>query len=358
MKKILLFLLLISVQQKSIAQITIVSGDLPAAGDTFRVSNGQQFAGMDATLTGANYTWDYSQLTPITQQVDTFWSVASTAQIFSIVFLLNSNQATSGNSFSLLTVNVSNVFNFFNRSSTSYKQTGFGANVNGVPLPVSYSPHDFVYRLPLHFNDLDSSDSGYQIDLTTTLGLYLQVRRHRVNTVDGWGTLITPFGTFNTLRVKSTVTEQDSVYYSTIGVGLNLPPITNLEYKWLGTNGGIPLLQVNTGIGGAVTSVVYQDSLRSTLGITSVDDAVDFSLFPNPVTASSRVRFNLVQPANALVSLYDLSGKLVHEFPAQNLGTGKQEIPVMPEGRSLPKGNYLLRIQLNDKNYLEKLSVE
>src|ERR1043166_2649915 len=62
MKKILLFLLLVSVQQKSNAQITIVSGDLPAAGDTFRVSNGQQFSGMDATLTGANYTWDYSQL--------------------------------------------------------------------------------------------------------------------------------------------------------------------------------------------------------------------------------------------------------------------------------------------------------
>ena len=137
--------------------------------------------------------------------------------VFSVVFNNfsfnpnRSNLATAGQDFSLGTVTVTGVYDFFYNSSASYAQTGFGANVNGVPLPIAYSPKDLVYQFPLQMGDVDTSESGYQVDLTSTVGLFFQVNRTRVNEVDGWGTLITPYGTHDVLRIKTTVRERDSV---------------------------------------------------------------------------------------------------------------------------------------------------
>ena len=148
MKKIytVLFSLLLSWQLS--AQITINSADLPSANDTFRVSTGQAFSGMDATISGANANWDYSQLTSTAQSVDSFLTVGSTATVYSIVFFDNvvnpnrANQAVRGPSFNFGgQIDISDVFNFYYKSSSIYKQVGFGAAVNGVTIPVIYSPH-------------------------------------------------------------------------------------------------------------------------------------------------------------------------------------------------------------------------
>ncbi|HNP99722.1 MAG TPA: hypothetical protein PKK99_11750, partial [Bacteroidia bacterium] len=156
MKKIYLFVLGTLFSLVSTAQITISSADLPSALDTFRVSNGQAFTGMDINLTGANTTWDFSQLTSTGQTVDSFLTVGSTATVYSIVFFDNiinpnrANQAVRGPSFNFgTTISVSDVYNFYYNSSSFYKQVGFGAAVNSVTIPVLYSPHDIVYNLPM-----------------------------------------------------------------------------------------------------------------------------------------------------------------------------------------------------------------
>src|SRR5580765_7150013 len=73
------------------AQISSLgTNDFSHAGDTIRVSMATAFSGMDATLTGANYTWDYSQLlnTMTGQAIDTFLNVASTPNYVNIYFTL------------------------------------------------------------------------------------------------------------------------------------------------------------------------------------------------------------------------------------------------------------------------------
>ena len=68
------------------AQITIASGDMPSSGDTIRFSETMDIKGNDPLLTGANYTWNYANLIPNAQRVDTFFSVGSTPIAYQFFF--------------------------------------------------------------------------------------------------------------------------------------------------------------------------------------------------------------------------------------------------------------------------------
>ncbi len=243
------------------AQITIVSTDMPSSVTpaTYRSSIGQAFPGMDETLAGSNYTWDYSQLTPTSQNVDTF--VAVPFLYFS--FLANSTYGLKSNTptVNLGLVTIDYQYDFYKKATSSYVQTGSGINMSGFPLPVQYSPKDTIYRFPLHYGNIGSSTSTFAVSIPT-LGFYGGTKT-RIDTVDGWGTLITPYGTFNALRVKSVIYESDTIHVDTLfHFGLRLPTTIVTQYKWLGTGQGIPLLQINTS-GGNVTQIIYRDSLRN-----------------------------------------------------------------------------------------------
>lgn len=329
------------------AQISIVSSDLPSNGVIAVRSSSLPFTGMSVTATGANYTWDFSQLSPTGQQIDTFFSESAGNPLLSIYFsntIINpnrSNHSSPGTDFSLgTTIALTNVYNYYYNSSSAYSQTGIGAEVNGVPLPITYSPHDRIYKLPMTFGQQDSVTYSYGIDLTSTLGLYYNVRKKRVNSVDGWGTIITPFQSYSCLRVKTQIIETDSIYLDTLGgIGFTTPPITTYEYKWLATGQKIPVLQINTSGGGSVTSILYKDSPVSVPVVSN--KKTELSIFPNPCTDHLTVQSAHLRAVQLLVQLFDLNGRLVMEM---NKNTGAGESVETIETSTLPSGTYLVKV--------------
>jgi hypothetical protein len=335
-------------------QVTIQSADLPAANDIYYMSNGVAFPGMDPTLTGAGYAWDFSQLTYSSQSVDTIYSIAATNPLFSFYFIDNpfnpnrSNHAYKGPDITLGTVAVTDVFNFYYNSSASYKQTGFGATVNGAPIPIGYAPHDVIYNFPVEYNDQDSSSSAFQVDLTATLGLFFGVERTRRNLVDGWGTVITPLGTFNALRLRSEITEVDSVYIDSLGFGITLPPIVTTEYKWLSPGEGVPVLQVNANAAGTITGIVYKDTLNTT-SIASAGTGIELEVFPNPSFGEIKIRFTDVNVRNAAVSIIGSSGGVVSSFDI-DLDTGSTST-IDLKSLGIAPGSYYLIIRAGERVY-------
>lgn len=337
------------------SQISIATTDLPHANDTFRVSIGQITPGIDATLSGPGYTWDYSTLIPTAQRVDSFIDESATSTVFSIVFIDNAfntnraNQATRAADFSLGTmISLSGVFNFYYNSNASYKQVGLGANVNGIPLPIAYSPHDIIYKLPLQYPSTDSSNSGYAVDLVSTIGIYYKVSKTRKNEVDGWGTLTTPFGTFDALRVHSTVVERDSLYLDTLGFGFNLPPFTTHEYKWLGVAAGIPLLQINTGSTGNINQIIYRDSLKSLVNVDQIiRDVQNLTIYPNPAANSATISYHLTRPSLVSMDIISVEGKIFNGFLAEEQSAGTHAFQMDLSEMNLSAGNYLVRLITN-----------
>lgn len=349
MKKSILLLLMVSMVNLVQAQITINSADVTHSGDIYTVSTGIAFTGMDATTTGPNYTWDYSLLTASSTTTDTIFDESATGSLLSFYYIDNafnsnrSNQAKHGNSFTLGTVSVDAVWDFYYNTAASFNEPGFGAIVNGAPLPIPYSSRDIIYSFPLTFNSTNSSNFGYALDLTTTLGLYYRVQKSRTNLVDGWGSVTTPYGTFNCLRLKSTIIEVDSIYIDSLGFGFSTPPITTNEYKWLANGKGIPILQINTTVGGAVSQINYRDSLTATVISFPSAPIADGVIFPNPTSNEAYLNLSSAVTGNFKFEIFGLKGNLISSEIIQ-LSPDRRISPLNLERRNLGTGDYMLRV--------------
>ena len=92
MKKLILFSFAMSMMLGSWAQITVTRNDMPNAGDSVLVSLTNTIGSLDATLTGANYAWDFSSLTYTSQQEIKFDNPFNFPTIYAILFnILNTS---------------------------------------------------------------------------------------------------------------------------------------------------------------------------------------------------------------------------------------------------------------------------
>lgn len=361
MKKIIPLLVLLLSVSESFSQITITNADVASAGDTVRFSTASPLSVVDLTLTGTNYTWDFSSLQPVSQDVDTFLSVTSTPLVYVLVFGFSSNVAKKGFDLSALpAVPVSDIYNFYNRSSNNYRQTGFGASLNGITTPLSFNSPDIIYDFPVNFGNIDSSDSDYSLSIP---GLASAVgSQRRVNEVDGWGSITTPYGTFNALRIKSTITGEDSLYLDTLGQGFAAPRPLTREYKWLANGQDIPVLEIVTSelVAGieTISSIRYKDSLRTT-GLSSIPYlATDPYLSPNPSRNHDVLAtLDLQQSAEVEIHIRSIEGKLLDQKVIY-LNSGKQNILVKSSSLSLSPGVYLVSFVVQNEQHTIRMVVE
>jgi len=352
MKKLATAIILLFLSNAANSQITIGSGDFAAGGDTLRVSLANS-APVNTFLAtnGVNALWDYSGLVPNSQDVDSLLSVTSTGITYALFFAnlpFNSNRANIAAKGANLAggggaVPITDVYNYFYNSSSNYKQVGFGANISGVTTPIPYGNKDIVYSFPCNFGNIDSSDSDYSISIPSQGAAVGQ--QHRVNNIDGWGTLITPFGTFNTLRVVSELTGKDSVFISSVGFGLSLPRTKTREYKWLTTNGKIPVLQINVNVNGqneSITSIRYRDIYRDlSVGLVNNDKQIEAKIFPNPSNGGVvNMEISNLKNGQCEIGVYTVNGTLLMRL-TKNAVQGKIALDELNE---LASGYYTIAV--------------
>ena len=352
MKKLLLVIFIFLLFFSTIkAQDTLRNQDLPFAGEFFVISKGIAFPGINPASTGANHDWDFSDLGTSSQQIDTMLLPSSTNPLLSFFFIDNglnfnrSNVAAKANDVNLGFTGLNNIFNYYYNTTAEFRQPGFGAVVNSIAIPVAYSPHDVLYKFPLRYNNSDSVNYEYHIDLTSTIGIYYHVTRSRKNKVDGWGELTTPFGTFDVLRIKSTLIQTDSTYIVQLGSGVKTPPVTTIEYKWMAKDKGLPLLQINTTGTNSITQILFQDSIRLTAVpdlISVVDDAV---VFPNPASDKFFIKYLLREKSQVSISLFSIDGKQICNLMDESQGAGLNIKAIDLSTCNLSQGNYLVKLQ-------------
>lgn len=355
MKKIITLILCLGFSINYLSsQIVIDDNDMPDVGDTIRLSQAFTAGGIDYTLTGNNYTWDFSGLNIITQRVDTFVSVLSTPLIYQIVFLYPfvSTIASPQQDFDLIpNLQVNDVYRFYKESSSSFADVGFGAYINEIPIPIKYDEPDVLYKFPVTVGAVDSSSSGFSFDIPG-LGFFLNSKK-RINTVDGWGTLTTPYGTFETIRIKSDIIQYDSIYIDSIGVGIPVNR-TITEYKWLGNNFGIPLLYISKE--GLALTVNYIDSVRS--NFIEVPEYYElknsFNIYPNPASTELTIIYELSEPSSVELTIFSSSGKKLLNLAnsSQNAGTHRKKLNI--EDLGLPSGVYLVNLNINNNNIVKR----
>ncbi|MDF1671936.1 MAG: T9SS type A sorting domain-containing protein [Vicingaceae bacterium] len=347
MKKIATLLLILLPFNLIHAQITISSADMPSSGDTIRLSETMDIKGNDPALTGANYTWNYANLVPNAQRVDTFFSVGSTPIAYQFYFnniILYPNHKASfalkGPDIGITQVPITDVFNYVKNSSSAYDNVGFGSNINSIPSSTRNIPVDREYEFPMNYNDNHTSNSEFGITVPS-FGHYGQ-SMERIDTVDGWGSLTTPFGTYNCLRVKSILNKIDTTYLDLLSLGTTIPRPEEIEYKWLANGKGLPVLKIVT-IAGNVTQIEYQDSLRLNVSIAEIKNSNKINIYPNPVKNHLNIESkNTVEK----IQIFDITGKLVLE-PISRLNSIYLN--------ELVRGIYFIKIETENGVAIEKI---
>lgn len=346
-KYLLLFLIPLPILS---SQISISSSDIPEVDSLYLYQNAN-FSGVDYNTTGANMIWDYTGLVPTTTSQDSFVDPASTNFVYQLVFnnfLFPANDATHAQLNALFSIpsgfgfTIDNVTNFYKNSSSSFTLLGIGATINSIPTPIPYTTKDKIYQFPLEYNDYDSSDYYFEIDIPT-IGFWKQ-KGIRVNSVDGWGTLNLPNGeTHQVLRVKTKLYLTDSLRIDSLGFTLPVNRI-QYEYKFLSHDWKQPVLQINTQpllltFGPEIiTSVRYKYTPLS----SSVENENNFSflIFPNPV--SNVILLHDFE--NIHYEIYSIDGKIIQHGLITNH---------VIQTQALNAGNYILKIGNNYSKFIK-----
>ena len=331
------------------AQISITSANMPVAGNIIPLLQTSNVNGIDYALTGANYAWDFSSLSPTTTTIDTFLSVLSTPLTYNIAY---SNPfdaahlatvATKTTMPSIPMLNITDTYIFMQNKSAQFSAVGVGATISGVGVPLTYDNADVRYKFPVTYGTADSSDSQYHISLSG-FGYYGE-KLHRVNHVDGWGTLKLPSGTFDVIRVKSVINYTDTIYADTITYGFNINRVVT-EYKWLSTELNVPVLQITNQFG--LLTILYDSLHPANYGIPTALNRPKLTLSPNPATDVLTIDIppQLTQP---LILIFDVLGNEMYRQPA-----AAEQKAMVPVGR-LRNGIYFVRLQSAEGNFETKL---
>ena len=335
------------------SQIIIDDDDMPQEGDTIRLSTSIDLGMLNYEETGTDFLWDFSNLTAFSQNVDTFVSVQQTPWVYQVVFFLSSNLAQPMQSFDQIPgFEVTEAYEFLKNSSNDYRSTGYGVTLSGIPIPNKFDEPDIIYQFPVEYGNVDSSMSEHEIDIPA-LG-YLGGWKKRVNQVDGWGTLMTPYGSFETIRVKSEILQFDSIYIDSLGFGI--PILRNItEYKWLGDGFGLPLCTATDD--GLLPTINYIDSVR-TLFVSQLEffsEDLGIQVYPNPTMDNITIDLYLEKPSEIEVTLRTISGRTIFESLNFRNKSGKVSKCISMEQYNLREGTYIMHIRIDDKDFVRKI---
>ena len=246
-------------------QVTITSNDMPKTNDTIRYSTVISLGvNLDLTNTGANSTWDYTNLKSSGNALYEYKSALTTPYIFSFFGAMGLKIADT---LGFGPASITKVYGFYKNSSSKFVQRGYGFTMvipgSSIPLPLKgeYTDEDEIYEFPLTYNDSYTNTFNLKIPIGVApfaLGNFFRTGT-RSTVVDGWGKLSTPYKKdMDCIRLKSIYTSKDSVAVSTPPLNIGIPTKT-IEYKWLTPGEKIPVLEI---IGTETLGVFTASSVR------------------------------------------------------------------------------------------------
>ncbi|MBI1288100.1 MAG: T9SS type A sorting domain-containing protein [Flavobacteriales bacterium] len=285
----------------AIAQPTLQSSDIGyTAGDsyTLHLCDWEQ-----AGPSGANQTWDFSGVSENNVATIDILDASTTSEASSFP---NANVA--------LYVAIQGTYMYFNSGTSN--ETSYGLSASGTNIP--YSDGEIFFTFPLAYGNTNSdnlaasfSNAGYNWNRSGSV----------TSSVDGYGTLTTPSGTFtDVLRVKI---EED---YTDQPVGIPQSANTTTSiYHWYKAGIHYPLLVITEFNSGGAPQYLLQYTDVST-GIKE-SDFTQVNVYPNPTTDFLRVsgtEFN-----NGTYEVVDVLGKTVL---TGTLTTNQISVNQLPEG--------------------------
>ncbi|MBI2259971.1 MAG: T9SS type A sorting domain-containing protein [Flavobacteriia bacterium] len=190
----------------------------------------------------------------------------------------------------------------------------------------------------------------------------------RNSIIDAWGSITTPYGTFNYLRQKvSDTTDVISDLYVTtesfLGTnsfwasdfGISIPGTsftdTSISYFYytnaLSANGVSLIAEIQTNAQGIVT-LARCSRIYNPAGIIETENSLIENIYPNPVNLTLIIK---ALNNNNMINIYSSEGELIYN---QNYSSSQISIPV----EHLNSGNYFIEVFSNNSRSVNKFIKE
>jgi hypothetical protein len=363
MTKIALLSIVLITHFISFSQPIIDSTDFMVANDTARVSIATD-QNIDFASTGSNSVWDFSYLEANSQRLEKAFDLSNGGFLVNLQFGSNApsqyqssySRPYGGLPFDqlgqFLPINIESVNRVSKIDSDSLTYTGYIITVDGNSVAFRSDTIETGYKFPMNFQDSWNSRGYSNIDFNPFFnGIFIQYRQTET-VVDGHGTLQTPFGMFNTLRVHHETQEQDSLLVDIQGFSQWIPiNRTTHAYEWWTADQMRPVMRIQTEeiLGDeTVTEISYRDEyLGLDAGLNK--ESINLSMFPNP----AKTELNIETESNIqLINIYNTNGEIVKSTKELNSTSASISI------NDLSSGVYMVYTTTTQGVNISKLIVE
>lgn len=352
------------------AQISITSANMPSSGDTIRYTSVRLSSVGNYTATGVNHTWLFDTVKATGQGLRSFKPGTSTP--YSVMFGFSAygektidtvpipNIPVSG----IPSIKITDIYNFYSKTSSKFVTEGLGVKINGIPVPNFYSNEDELYFFSLDYQDRDSSSFRFSTITTTLIPFQYIKDGYRITEVDGYGSITTPYGTENCLRIVTTQYSIDTIkgtvtlpVIGTQSFSFGFPNYTR-SYQWLTTTEKIPYFEVSGNLVNGnfnPTQARYRDNIKSFVGIKEQSAEIALSVFPNPGNGVVSVIIpQTKEPVN--LTIYDMAGRAVKTQTLDQNQLSVQEYKI--NVADLSKGVYTFNLRTSTQAQNIKISIQ
>lgn len=274
----------------------------------------------DLETTGESLEWDLSEFDGTAQEPEIYNDVADLDFFYQLTFndpgapeVMATHYIESVDLEALdvdleLPVELSDVYQFYRNDESGYYEVGLAFSVSGFPLMNPYDDIDRVYKFPLTFDERDTSDVAFEIEFPF-VGFYGQ-EGVRYSHVDAWGTLTTPYGEYEVLRVRAERLITDTVFSEQFGLEQTIERPLQIDYAWISPDHDGEILRV-TVIEGQMVNVQLlldeEEDIDLSTDLTEAGEA-EVRISPNPASTTVTAHF----PADfGTYFVTDLNGKTV-----------------------------------------------
>jgi Secretion system C-terminal sorting domain len=311
------------------AQITIISADMPQIGDAV-VRHIDTLPTVTVGPRGANQHWAMGNAVHHTTETTNVLAASATPYAASF----------PGANIAVTNDNVN--YAYISQTAASQLLKGaagdlFGTGIISAPLNPDMTTHNFPRNYNSNFSD------NYALDVTV-LGTQVnqpvyQVRFKRASvvkdTTDGWGTITTPVGTYNALRVKRLEFSRDTIWTKLIQflpfTMLSNSMDTTLSYIWLAKETKLPVAEVTISEN-MVSRYTWATILPLNTSVNTTNNS-KANVFPSP--ASDLVNFDFgteLHNGEYQLNIYHLNGSLLKTVVLTNPSSHQLSVENFPQG--------------------------
>ncbi len=253
-------------------------------------------------------------------------------------------------------------YSYMNVTSSMWSFLGVGVTAPETSYVNVYDPPQ---QTPLPIDYLDTYVHTFEYG-DTIAGFIFHTLNRSHTTVDAWGSMTIPMGTFDILRTMSYDTT-----ISTIGVDpfVFVDTTTSIDYGWLGKD---PLFVANVSSMEGETNPDFTEAdwVERARGAVGIDDdepgsriPTAFMLgqnFPNPFNPRTDISFQVAEDVTGQVdlSIYSLRGTKVRTLVSGALEPGTYSVTWdgrSDRGENLPSGVYFYRLTAEGESFTRKM---